>query len=212
MKANINNKIRKNKAFGFVAFMFFIFLFVNVSLRAQQLPNDCASTDPCNAPWNEVWIEPQYASDYTSQEAFIFACRIHLFYRWCNGQVQLMIDWDETECLNGNFFNTGQFFEKDFSGLKEFVEYKTLLFALDWGVIPGVPNCIDNNDKVVVTFYTARCGVWIKCSYKVDLSVPVERDDCYQGNCPSPLPHNGQPYVDVWKWQSCGETCCKKTL
>ncbi len=123
---------------------------------------------------------------------------------------QYKIEWDDplTKVLNPEFFNSGSYFELDFSGMKEFIELNALWALIQSGQI-NVPPC-STGSKVMVTYYTARCGVWVKCSYKVDLSAPVMRDNCYQGPCPSPIPYQGEPYIDVWKWQPCGETCCKK--
>lgn len=206
METKIKNINRQNKSVRLVLVFWLILLVSLSSLNAQQLPNDCASTDPCNEPWNETYCEWPY---YTSQGTIV-SVRTFFFWRWCNGQVQIMIDWSRSEVLNGNFFNRGQIFEKDIDGARQFVELSILEFALQWGII-WVPNCNDPDPpRVIVTFYTARCGVWVKCSYVVDPNTQVEKDDCYQGDCPSLVQHNGAHYIDVWRWQPCGTTCCKK--
>jgi hypothetical protein len=72
-----------------------------------------------------------------------------------------------------------------------------------------LPDCPDNSP--VVTIYTANCGVWVKCSYQIDPNAEVRKDYGYQGDCPSPVSYNGASYIDLWKYQSCGTICCKKT-
>lgn len=56
-------------------------------------------------------------------------------------------------------------------------------------------------------FYSAACGVWVKCSYIIDQNAEVKKDRGYVGSCSIP-DHNG--YIHKWKWQSCGEACCRR--
>lgn len=49
---------------------------------------------------------------------------------------------------------------------------------------------------------------WLKCSYKVDPASQM----CDIGYIPpTPLYSDGTDFwVDSWKWQSCGNACCRK--
>ncbi|MFH1049613.1 MAG: hypothetical protein V1779_01640 [bacterium] len=68
--------------------------------------------------------------------------------------------------------------------------------------------CPCPNVKVTRKFYTASCGIWVNCTYDISNTQPV----CEQG-FDLPLPHyndgNGDK-VKVWRWQSCGQTCCER--
>lgn len=57
-------------------------------------------------------------------------------------------------------------------------------------------------------FYSARCGIWVKCSYIIDQNTEVKKDRGYEGSCELA---DQDGYIHKWKWQSCGESCCKRT-
>jgi hypothetical protein len=67
--------------------------------------------------------------------------------------------------------------------------------------------CPDSSQKAI--FYTASCGLWVKCEYTID---PAQRvcDADWRGPFPDYGPI-GNKKISSWKWQSCGVTCCKKT-
>lgn len=62
--------------------------------------------------------------------------------------------------------------------------------------------------KLTRKFYTATCGVFVKCTYNITASEPI----CDQGyDLPAPdYTQGGTRKVDVYKWQSCGEACCER--
>lgn len=69
------------------------------------------------------------------------------------------------------------------------------------------PLCPDSIKYVRI--YTAICGVWLKCRYKIDTNIRM----CDEGFA-TPFPDffvDGNKYVDIWRWQPCGEVCCQKS-
>lgn len=69
-----------------------------------------------------------------------------------------------------------------------------------------LPNCGTGVFKKA-KFYNAACGVWVKCSYIIDQNAEVKKDRGYEGSCEIP-DQNG--YIHKWKWQSCGDACCRR--
>jgi hypothetical protein len=65
------------------------------------------------------------------------------------------------------------------------------------------------NSSLKVIFYTASCGLWVKCEYTVD-STSRACDVDWRGSFPDYSSH-GARKISYWKYQSCGVTCCKKT-
>jgi len=57
-----------------------------------------------------------------------------------------------------------------------------------------------------VRYYTARCGVWVKCCYELKTDGIVNSDGGYVVSCPSPINN----HIDIYKWQDCGTVCCMK--
>lgn len=169
-----------------------------------QLPDNCWSGDPCVVPWNCT----SHSFNYTSAGIGLIGTMSYC-WRICNGEVEIKIDWDNTSLVDPNFFAHGSYDEIDFDGAREYLKSHILGDVIADGSIT-IPNCVDGG-KTFFNIYTARCGVWVKCSYKVDTEAEIMKDIGYTGNCPLPYNHNGDAYIDVWKWQSCGEVCCKKT-
>jgi len=135
-------------------------------------------------------------------------CEITINYEWrvCNGVYQ----YNYTSfTATGNCTQMDDFgiYHYSISTLKEMADMiiAEQTFALDGhDILSWIPNC-GNGVYRKAKFYSAGCGVWVKCSYKVDRNAVVQKDRGYDGNCPTP---NEADYIDVWKWQSCGEVCC----
>lgn len=175
----------------------------NYTTKAQP-PDNCWSGDTCLAPWHYS----NHGFDYSTQGIGLVG---NVSYQWrdCNGVIEIIIDWANTSLIDPDFFAHGSREELDFDGAREYLKSHVLADVIRDGNIT-IPNCIDGG-KTFFNIYTARCGVWVKCSYKVDSQAEIMKDIGYVGDCPLPYDHNGDAYIDVWKWQSCGEVCCKKT-
>ena len=134
-------------------------------------------------------------------------CLIIVDYKWriCNG-VYEYIYTDFT--AKGNCVQMADFsiYEYDFSSILEMADMIIAENQLGMVGHPYVPECEGSMQKM--KRYAAACGVWVKCSYKVDVNATVEKDRGYVGDCPT---RDANDYIDKWKWQSCGETCCSRT-
>ncbi|MFA5512471.1 MAG: hypothetical protein WC313_08465 [Candidatus Kapaibacterium sp.] len=67
-------------------------------------------------------------------------------------------------------------------------------------------NCPGSSQKVI--FYTATCGLWVKCEYSIE-ETERECDPDWRGEYPD-YSAGGTRKVNLWRWQSCGVTCCRK--
>ncbi len=132
-------------------------------------------------------------------------CSITIDYEWrvCNGVYQYNY---LSFTASGNCTQMDDFgiYHYSISTLKEMAD---MIIAEEYFQMQGhtiIPLCSSDTVKKA-KFYSAGCGVWVKCSYKVDKDAVVQKDRGYDGNCPTP---DQADYIDVWKWQSCGEVCC----
>jgi len=113
-------------------------------------------------------------------------------YRICNGHLE--IQYYNITFSYGNFDMLSQ------SALNELLELY-IISKIGSGAIPDCSTMLTTN---YIKFYTASCGVWLKCTYNIEPQTP----NCDMGF--SPLPNPQATTVDVWKYQSCGQVCCKK--
>jgi hypothetical protein len=91
------------------------------------------------------------------------------------------------------------------------LEYITLGFVEGEVPLSSMPPCSSGARPQRSYVYTASCGIWVGCEYEIDESVAP---NCDNGYIP-PYPDYGaigNKKVKVYKWQSCGTTCCKRTF
>jgi len=123
-------------------------------------------------------------------------------YRICNNVYQIYID-SLTKTGNCDYLN-------DNPSATSFQDWLNLVLIEETTNLSGInpPNdCPDMSLKVI--FYTATCGLWVKCEYTVDSTSRVCDTD-WQGSYPDYSAGEVRK-IRFWKWQSCGITCCKKT-
>lgn len=98
----------------------------------------------------------------------------------------------------------------DFGNLSAFNEWLQLILIEE---ILNINSTIDPTDCPETTskaiFYTASCGLWVQCEYTID-STSRKCDVDWRGDYPD-YPVGGVRKLKFWKFQPCGETCCKKT-
>lgn len=211
--------LRKIRLLSVLFLFLFFFIPKTTKLNAQT---DCP--DPNSYPCNEAWQTASINFDDTEFSGFEDEIYVQGTYEWRNcimtiGGVPVTVTQIRNinmTCSNSNFFNFHTDFQNTFNGLWEYTELEILNNVL-WSNINAIPNC-DPPPAVpfyYVEFYTADCGVWLRCSYLFPCSnlTPISQDtrpgDTYE--CPPPINHNGNFEVDVWHWESCGTTCCIKT-
>ena len=103
-----------------------------------------------------------------------------------------------------------------FSSITEWIALDVITHLSAVGQDENVPFCDDNESITRVHVYTASCGIWLRCSYK--LPDPIEKvcDTGWEGGDPhyeilnDDQPPEPEMWVDHWRWHSCGEVCCKK--
>lgn len=120
----------------------------------------------------------------------------------CNDTLEVMID---SFYLLGNshLLDSLLVYEQNQNTVNSFVN----LVILTWDPSISIGNCPEN--IFVAKIYSAACGVWVRCRYEVD----PESRRCDSGFAEpyNDYSLNGKQYVDMLRWQSCGEVCCKKT-
>jgi len=131
-------------------------------------------------------------------------CNLFVRYRWrnCDGNYQIYVD-------EVNKTGNCELLIQD-DDMTSFQEWLDLVLIEEITNLPGQyppEDCPNTNQKVI--FYTATCGIWVKCQYTV-LEENRVCDDDWRGPTPD-YDNGGNRVVDHWKWQPCGITCCKKT-
>lgn len=132
---------------------------------------------------------------------------VTVWTRVCNGVTEFI--YDNATVVprdNGKFMEDFSIYHHNFSAIRELLDMHLIEWAVN-DLNATIPDCPSQTN--LVKFYQANCGVWVKCSYKID-PASEQKDIGYEGNCPR-YTLNGEDWVDVWKWQSCGTACCKKT-
>jgi hypothetical protein len=192
--------MKKHLGFFVACLAFFALIGIEASAQGSL---DCVSlteNDPCG-----TWNGPiQY--DMELRDPF---CDVSfdLYWRECNGVIEYYYDnlmtsgnCEEMEDLqhNAEYLNS----------MHEMIE--TALLEDRVVIDETVPWCNEGH-VLMAKVYSAACGIWVKCTYTVDPSAnPPDCDDDWNGNPPH-YQDGAEFKVDIWKHQSCGETCCRKT-
>lgn len=155
---------------------------------------DCEGT-----PWIKV------AAPYT---AVLVApeCSVSVSYEWrlCNGVYEYRYTNIEAfgNCVQMENFSI---YHYNINSLYEMIDMIIAEEAFFMDGVPAIPSC--NQTITKTKFYSAACGVWVKCSYIIDQTAEVKKDRGFVGACALP---NEDGYIHKWKWQPCGETCCRR--
>lgn len=159
----------------------------------------CPPNDTCTS-----WTS--YADTISINTSNTLKAFVHYRVQKCNGQIRFIID-SATAIDHAKYLDTFQIYHHEFNSFKNLLEV-SLMSKVSFYFGSSVPDC--NVDTVLnIQFYTAMCGVWLKCSYKVNTTSVI----CDSGYNSAP-PHyemNGEWWVDYYRWHPCGKTCCKKT-
>lgn len=181
-----------------IVVLYSIFSSLTVERATAQEFNPCYNS-PCTEEWHHV------------SNAFPFhgllGIKYKIHWRNCGGQIECVFEIEDM--TSADYFAIGSNYENDFKEARETAEFlalKLLLNELFSANIP-IPDC--PAERPFIKFYTARCGVWVKCSFPIS-NEPESCDDCWVGEHPEPYSHNGKSYVDIYKWQPCGTICCQK--
>lgn len=145
------------------------------------------------------WLYGIYTTSTENPDCLL---TVSYHYRACNGVYQIYID-SLIKTGNCNYLvengDNSAFF--DWLNLVMIEEIDSLSGE------PTVANCPDSSLKVI--FYAATCGIWVKCTYLIDESKRFCDPD-WRGDYPD-YSNGENRYIDFWKWQNCGNVCCKKT-
>lgn len=197
---------------GFSSLLFaLIAMQAPVPLAAQDsLPRELATlpcagliSNPCTTPWR---CETQ---QILLQDGIDCLVEVHYCRRECQGQVEFYIDWKQTHLIGGcEGWDTWTFFHRQNQSALEWLVLTLIHLDTLNGGWYNTPPCPDGN--FFVNLYTAACGIWVGCEYKIDRSYDKQ---CDQGLDPPDLeyerpPGSGNWYIRSSRWQSCGQTCC----
>ncbi len=189
----------KKQSFMKVPWIVTICLFVlsTFSLKAQL---NCDF--PCDSAWQNVVSDIRLGG---RNEGTGLNGRAFFKKRFCNGQWEFMLD-SAVMYDNSKFLDSLLIYEHNYTAFRDLIDMYIMEHYIGQTSFPRVPFC--PNSSNITKIYSANCGVWLKCRYEI---TPNSRM-CDSGFAP-PFPDftlNGLQYVDIWRWQPCGEVCCQK--
>lgn len=187
--------------------MFLIIFILCISYNMYAI--DCPPSSTCTATWTQI-EDIHYALDANDNiwVSATISIRVN-----CDGDFEMILH--DFKGINNDpttdFLDKFNYLHYSFSSASEMIaiDYLTRYMPeFDFG-IEEVPDCSTNTSTKRVFLYTAACGIWTRCSYKLPSPIDYVCDTGWSGN----LPHysdGGDVWVDHWKWQSCGEVCCRR--
>lgn len=178
---------------------FLVFAFVLTMFVFPQVSKAQYSCPPENTPGCGRWYYSTLMKTLETPD-----CYVTVFYHWrlCGWEYQIYID-SLLKVGNCEYLGT-----EDNSTFQEWLELAMIEEIVgEAGHVP-VTDCPTVVLKTL--FYTASCGLWVKCEYEVS---PATRtcDADWRGEYPDYTAPGGKKKVKIWKFQACGVTCCKKT-
>jgi len=175
-----------------------IFLF-SYSLIFSQ----CPPSTTCTTTWTTVVHDLDEILDESGFRATAtFSYRIN-----CDGDFEFMVEDIEVKD-NSQYLDEFRIFHYSYSSLTEKVVLDYMLTSNAFGdAIYPVPPYPSTVKRIFV--FTASCGIWLRCSYKLPNPKVYVCDTPWNGSPPDYPGATGQ-WVDHWRWHSCGEVCCKK--
>jgi len=200
--------------------VFLIIIFLSISYKSNAI--DCPPSSTCTIAFESNTFG-LFLDNYSANGEYddIYVDGSIRYRKNCEGVLEIIVD--DFYVLYPDFYNFNKldnfnYLHFNYSSLTEWVALDFLMIINAYGTDDIVPYCSTNTTKTRVHVYTASCGIWTKCSYK--LPNPIEKvcDTGWQGGDPHyGVPNPGPPpttdmWVDHWKWQSCGEVCCRKVF
>ncbi len=184
--------------------VFLIILLICISYSAYAI--DCPPSSTCTATWTTAEYGMQL--DDTGE---IWASATLTFRVNCDGDFEMRIENFDGYYGNDNvdFLEQFNYLHYSFSSASEMIALDFLMRYKPDVIAATVPLCSSNQTIKRVFVYTAACGIWTKCSYKLPSPIEYVCDTGWQGSFPH-YSDGGDAWVDHWKWQSCGDVCCRK--
>ncbi len=181
-------------------FILFFSMFSSVVIQKSSAQANPCYVSPCTDPWNDFT---------TTHTDGLFTVQYTIHWRNCGGQIECVLDIGAM--TNSNFFASGSNYQTDFNGAKAMTEHWALSVLISQLAAHGIiiPDCEPGPGLPFIKFYTARCGMWVKCSFPIS-NEPETCDACWTGPHPAPVAWGGKAYADIYKWEPCGTICCEK--
>lgn len=172
----------KMNIFRLVLLVFTLISF-SIQLKSQI---DCPADDP-NCPW----VSQNY---YVERTPYVFDLSIQIQTRDCNGVLEVKPDW--STLIGLRYYYLSQ------EALREVFMNEYVLGLSE----STVPICGQGTKKVNF-YFKSECKIQTRCTYKIN---PAERncDGCYPGP-DDYYEKNGEYFIDIYKWVTCGEKCCR---
>ncbi|MBL8005043.1 MAG: hypothetical protein JNL36_08095 [Candidatus Kapabacteria bacterium] len=176
-----------------------LFVLSTISIKAQSTGCDF----PCDTSqwWEQV--ENIQIDNFDQDTTIGLNGIIYYRARICNGRWEFLLD-SAVMFDNSKFLDSLMIYHHNFSAFRDLID----LYIVEESIgIMNMPNCPDSN--TITKIYSAACGVWVRCRYEIDTNSRM----CDSGFA-APFPDytfNGIKYVDILKYESCGEICCEKT-
>lgn len=197
--------------------LFFLTSMISYSAYAIDCPPSSCTTTFASTTFHLLLDD--FSQSHENADVYVRAGVRHR--RNCDGDIEIIIDdifLGSTGTSTHEFFDEFNYLHYSYSSITEWAALDILMIIDGYGLDNAVPFCSTNTTITRVQVYTASCGIWTKCSYKLPETIEKVCDTGWQGGDPHyAVPNPGPPpstdyYVDHWKWQSCGEVCCKKVF
>lgn len=167
----------------------------------------CPPSTTCTTTWTTVEHDlGELMHENGFRATATFSYRIN-----CEGEFEFIIE-DIDIIDNSNYLDEFQYLHYSYSSITEKVALDYLLHMTAF----GDDATLTGTTVKRVFVYTASCGIWLRCSYKLPSTIEKVCDTGWEGGDPHyELLNDDEPptlekWVDHWRWHSCGEVCCKK--
>lgn len=182
--------------------LLWLYAITTLQISAQTWSGDCATNNDTECmPWSSsvffnltlgdpdcnalVEYKTRTCTDGTSTLTDYVIVNISVI-DGCNG-------WDQNTSL----------FQLNRDSFREYVSLGLIHQTTQSSVVP----CSTIPKPQIANVYTAACGVWLYCEYVLPAAIEYTCETGWVG----PPPHTVMPNkVKSWKWQSCGQTCCRR--
>lgn len=176
--------------------LFVLFILINLNSVFSQ----CPPSTTCTTTWTTVTHD---LGELMHEDGFrataTFSYRVN-----CDGDFEFIIE-DINVIDNSQYLDEFQYLHYSYSSITEKVALDYLLSMTAFGDDASLTGTTVNRVHV----YTASCGIWLRCAYKLPSTIEKVCDDPWGGPYPD-YPGGSDRWVDHWRWHSCGEVCCKK--
>lgn len=171
-----------------------------ITINFNLVYTQCPPSTTCTTTWTTVEHdlgELMHENGFRATATFSYRTN-------CEGDFEFIVD--NIEIIdNSNFLDEFQYLHYNYSSITEKV---VLDYILQMNAF-GDDATLTSTPVKRIFVYTAACGIWLRCSYKLPSTIEKVCDDPWNSSDPH-YPVGADKWIDHWRWHSCGQICCKK--